>query len=266
MSASRVVSAIAGILTAILIVAPVGLWSAMALWFRLPAPDAVRAVAAGVAALAALATMIALFTRFRWRALGVFALAFAGVARLVEHDHAAARRRLGARRRPADDRDGQGRHSDPLRRPRLRLAHRRRLHRAVGDALLRPLEARFARSHPLLLGRAEDGPSDHELRLRRRAGAGLVDRGPARERRRLFAGRRRLQVAHARLARHDRARLGPPAHERARRGRAALSPARLARRRSARCSSAMSTKPTRSSRQPSGTTRSPPIARPPSRG
>ena len=79
MSASRAVSGIAGILTAILIVAPVGLWSAMALWFRLPAPDAVRAVAAGVAAIAALATMIALFSRFRWRALAGLALAFAGV-------------------------------------------------------------------------------------------------------------------------------------------------------------------------------------------
>ena len=79
MSASRIVSAIAGILLAILIVAPIGLWCALALWYRLPAPDAVRAVAAGVAALFALATMAALVTRFRWRALGLFALLFAGV-------------------------------------------------------------------------------------------------------------------------------------------------------------------------------------------
>jgi len=51
----------------------------MALWFRLPAPDAFRAAAAGLAAIAAVATMIGLFTRVRWRALGGFALAFAGV-------------------------------------------------------------------------------------------------------------------------------------------------------------------------------------------
>ncbi len=79
MRASRVVSAIVGILLAILIIAPVGLWSALALWFRLPAPEAVRALAAAIAAAAAIVTMIALFTRFRWRALGGFALAFACV-------------------------------------------------------------------------------------------------------------------------------------------------------------------------------------------
>ncbi len=79
MRVSRVVSSIVAILLAILVVAPVGLWSAMALWFRLPAPDAVRAIAAGLAALAAIATMVALFTRVRWRALGLFAAAFAGL-------------------------------------------------------------------------------------------------------------------------------------------------------------------------------------------
>ncbi len=79
MRVGRVVSVIVGIVVAILIIAPLGLWSAFALWFRLPAPAAVRAVAAGVAGFTALVTMIALFSRFRWRALGLFALAFAGV-------------------------------------------------------------------------------------------------------------------------------------------------------------------------------------------
>jgi hypothetical protein len=79
MNARRIAATIFSAAAAILVVAPVGLWSAMALWFRLPAPDAVRAVAAGVAAIAALATIVALFSRFRWRALGLFALAFAGV-------------------------------------------------------------------------------------------------------------------------------------------------------------------------------------------
>ena len=79
MRASRVVSAVFGVFVAILVIAPVGLWSALALWFRLPAPEAVRALAAAIAAAAALVTMIALFTRIRWRALGGFALAFACV-------------------------------------------------------------------------------------------------------------------------------------------------------------------------------------------
>ncbi len=79
MTTRRILAGIISAAAAILIVAPVGLWSAMALWFRLPAPDAVRMVAAGIAAIAAVATMIALFSRFRWRALAAFALAFACV-------------------------------------------------------------------------------------------------------------------------------------------------------------------------------------------
>ena len=77
-----------------------------------------------------LATIAALFLRRGLTALTVFALVFGGLARLVEHDQAAARRRLGAGCRAADDGIGRGRHSDALRRPRLRLAHRQRLHRA----------------------------------------------------------------------------------------------------------------------------------------
>jgi uncharacterized membrane protein len=38
MRVCRIVSAIVGILLAILVIAPLGLWSALALWFRLPAP------------------------------------------------------------------------------------------------------------------------------------------------------------------------------------------------------------------------------------
>ncbi len=79
MTSKPIAAAILSAIAAIVIVAPLGLWSAMALWFRLPPPDAVRAVAAGVAGLVTLATMIALSTRFRWRALGLFAILFAGV-------------------------------------------------------------------------------------------------------------------------------------------------------------------------------------------
>ncbi len=80
MRAKRAALAILGAVVALLLVAPVGLWIAAALWFRLPAPDAVRAVAAAFAGLAAVATAIALFSRWRWRAAGLFALLFAGVA------------------------------------------------------------------------------------------------------------------------------------------------------------------------------------------
>lgn len=56
------------------------LWMAGALWFRLPAGEALRGAAAGMAGLAGLACVIALFTRRRIVALGVFSLMFAGVA------------------------------------------------------------------------------------------------------------------------------------------------------------------------------------------
>ena len=69
------------ILVSLLIIAPISAWSALALWFRLPAPEALRAAAAVVFALLGLATIVALFMR-RSRslvALSVFALAFAGL-------------------------------------------------------------------------------------------------------------------------------------------------------------------------------------------
>ena len=184
--------------------------------------------------------------------------------RLVEHDFAARRRRLGARRRPANDRRGQGRHPDPFRRARLRLAQRRRLHPAVGDALLRPLEAQFARPHPVLLGRAPDGSPHHELRLRRRAGAGT---GRSR-----FGARRPAPIRRS-PTRSGRTRSSispPPSATRSGCGR--TSAARtfasigcaLRQGRSERCSSGTWTRPANSSASPPGTIRSPPTARPPS--
>lgn len=55
-------------------------WCAGALWFRLPAGDLARGAAAGLAGLAGLVCTLALFTRRRTAALGVFALLFAGIA------------------------------------------------------------------------------------------------------------------------------------------------------------------------------------------
>ncbi len=79
MRARAVASAIFWVCASVLIVAPLSAWSAAALWFRLPAPEWARAAACCLAALGALATIVALFTRARWRALLLFALAFAGV-------------------------------------------------------------------------------------------------------------------------------------------------------------------------------------------
>ena len=77
----RVAGVLLRILVSALIIAPISAWSALALWFRLPAPEALRAAAAVVFAVLGLATIVALFMR-RSRgltALAVFAVAFAGL-------------------------------------------------------------------------------------------------------------------------------------------------------------------------------------------
>jgi uncharacterized protein DUF4105 len=77
--AGRIVAAIILVAAALPCIALLSAWSALALWFRLPAPDFARGVAAGLFAILGLTTAISLFTRKRWAALGVFALAFAGL-------------------------------------------------------------------------------------------------------------------------------------------------------------------------------------------
>src|ERR1700684_2387342 len=69
------------IIAAILVVVPLTAWSALALWFRLPAPEALRGAAAVLFAVLGLATIVALFMR-RSRsliALAVFAGVFGGL-------------------------------------------------------------------------------------------------------------------------------------------------------------------------------------------
>jgi hypothetical protein len=69
------------IIAAIVVIAPISAWSALALWFRLPAPEALRAAAAIVFALLGLATIVALFLH-RSRSLAalvVFVVAFGGL-------------------------------------------------------------------------------------------------------------------------------------------------------------------------------------------
>jgi hypothetical protein len=69
------------IIAAIVVVVPLTAWSALALWFRLPAPEALRGAAAVLFAVLGLATIVAMFMR-RSRnliALAVFAVAFGGL-------------------------------------------------------------------------------------------------------------------------------------------------------------------------------------------
>jgi Domain of unknown function (DUF4105) len=67
------------VLISVLIIAPLSAWSALALWFRLPAPEVLRATAAIVFAILGLATIAALFFRRSRIALVVFAAAFGGL-------------------------------------------------------------------------------------------------------------------------------------------------------------------------------------------
>src|ERR1700729_4410339 len=77
----RVAGVLLRILVSALIIAPLTAWSALALWFRLSAPEALRGAAAIVFAVVGLATIVALFMR-RSRsitAIVVFAIAFGGL-------------------------------------------------------------------------------------------------------------------------------------------------------------------------------------------
>jgi Domain of unknown function (DUF4105) len=74
--APRVAGIVFRILVAVLLIAPVTAWSGLALWFRFPAPEAMRGFAAGLFAILGLATIAALFVRRSLVALTVFTLAF----------------------------------------------------------------------------------------------------------------------------------------------------------------------------------------------
>lgn len=77
--APRMVGALLRVVLSALVVVPLTAWSALALWFQLPAPEALRAVAAASFAVLGLATIIALFTRRGLIGLAVFAIAFGGL-------------------------------------------------------------------------------------------------------------------------------------------------------------------------------------------
>ncbi|KRB57083.1 hypothetical protein ASE04_28705 [Rhizobium sp. Root708] len=66
------------VLLAILISLAV-VWASLALWYRLPVSEAVRGLAVGLFALFGVSTIVALFGRWRFRALVVFASVFAAL-------------------------------------------------------------------------------------------------------------------------------------------------------------------------------------------
>jgi hypothetical protein len=69
------------IIAAIVVIAPISAWSAMALWFRLPSPEVLRASAAILFCILGFVTIAALFMRLSRSlvALAVFAIAFGGL-------------------------------------------------------------------------------------------------------------------------------------------------------------------------------------------
>jgi Domain of unknown function (DUF4105) len=75
----RAAGALLRALISVLVIAPITAWSALALWFRFPAPGGLRAAAAVLFALLALATIVALFFRRGLIGLAVFAVVFAGL-------------------------------------------------------------------------------------------------------------------------------------------------------------------------------------------
>jgi hypothetical protein len=77
--AGRIAGHVSRGLFALLVLFPVGLWASLALWFRIPGPAPVRALAAAGFGLFALVTILRLWSPGRWRALAGFALAFAAL-------------------------------------------------------------------------------------------------------------------------------------------------------------------------------------------
>jgi hypothetical protein len=76
---SRKAAAFVWGLVALFVIFPTGVWASLALWFRTPGPEWIRAIAAGAFGLLALATIIRLFSGRRLRSLGLFAAAFGAV-------------------------------------------------------------------------------------------------------------------------------------------------------------------------------------------
>ncbi len=75
----RCAARIVGAILLMLVIAGVTAWAALALWYRLPAPQPARGVVGGAFVVCGLVTMVALFSRWRHVMLLSFVAAFAGV-------------------------------------------------------------------------------------------------------------------------------------------------------------------------------------------
>ncbi len=74
----RVVRILVGCLL-VLVVLVATVWACLALWYRLPATEPIRALAGALFAVLGLATAVAIFSRFRFRGLVLFVVAFSAV-------------------------------------------------------------------------------------------------------------------------------------------------------------------------------------------
>jgi hypothetical protein len=71
---------VAGLLVVVLLVAAIGVWGALLLWYAAPGNDLARMALVGGFGLATAGALVALFRRrWRWRAIGAFAVLFAAL-------------------------------------------------------------------------------------------------------------------------------------------------------------------------------------------
>jgi len=77
--AARATGAVIRVLVSLLVIVPVSAWGALALWFRLPAPEPVKAAAAVLFAILGLGAIATLVLRRTFAPLLAFTLAFGGL-------------------------------------------------------------------------------------------------------------------------------------------------------------------------------------------
>ena len=70
---------ITGLVVVVLVLALLGIWVTLAIWFRAPFADLPRIALSGLFAMVSLLTILALFSQFKWPAIGTFAALFLGM-------------------------------------------------------------------------------------------------------------------------------------------------------------------------------------------
>ena len=188
----RPITRVFSIAILVLIVALATVWTALALWYRFPAPELGRGVAAGFFAFLGVAIVIALFGRLRFHAIVLFAAAFGAVfvwwSAIKPPDNAnwspdVARQVTGSV-------DG-----DMLTLTNVRDFEWRSKTDFTERWETRTYDLTRLQTVDLFMSYwgARNCPCHAELRLRGRRLYRLVDRGAAAHRRRVFAGCRSVQ-------------------------------------------------------------------------